>query len=67
MVYCHLATVGGSCFGGQAMEEKPVQSDSFVIRVWREEGYPSWRGWIQHARSGESESIRDLEVAFSLT
>ncbi|MDQ7029936.1 MAG: hypothetical protein Q9O62_09270 [Ardenticatenia bacterium] len=27
-------------------------SDSFVLRIWWEE--EGWRGWVQHATSGES-------------
>ena len=33
-----------------------VQRASFVLRIWWEEGVsgPVWRGWTQHAASGES-------------
>jgi hypothetical protein len=39
---------------------------SFVVRIWREEAdaaqdRASWRGWVQHTRSGDSVYIRDLE------
>jgi len=32
------------------------RSNSFVLRVWREEGARphEWRGWIQHAITGET-------------
>lgn len=32
------------------------QSNSFVVRIWWEKGrrHPVWRGWMQHAASGES-------------
>jgi hypothetical protein len=41
------------------------RSNSFVLRIWWEEGeeVPAWRGWVQHAASGESryfERVGDL-------
>jgi hypothetical protein len=38
------------------MSGEQRQSDSFVLRIWWEEGEasPVWRGWVQHATSGES-------------
>jgi hypothetical protein len=33
---------------------------SFVLRIWREEGRPGWKGWVQHARTGESLFVREL-------
>ena len=32
------------------------QSHAFVLRIWWEEGNesPVWRGWVQHAASGEA-------------
>jgi len=32
-------------------------SNSFVLRIWWEEGEepPVWRGWVQHAISGETQ------------
>jgi hypothetical protein len=32
------------------------QSHAFVLRIWWEEGNgaPVWRGWVQHAASGET-------------
>ena len=34
----------------------PGRRASFVLRIWWEEGDsgPVWRGWTQHAASGES-------------
>lgn len=29
----------------------PRDSDSFVVRICREEGRLGWHGWVQHARS----------------
>lgn len=40
------------------MKNEPGCRDSFVVRVWRETGSPEWRGWVQHARTGESAPIR---------
>ncbi|MFN2272731.1 MAG: hypothetical protein ACK2US_17950 [Anaerolineae bacterium] len=32
------------------------QSHAFVLRIWWEEGNgsPVWRGWVQHAASGDT-------------
>ncbi|RLC73656.1 MAG: hypothetical protein DRJ03_25720 [Chloroflexi bacterium] len=41
-------------------KERP-RSNSFVLRIWWEE--EGWRGWVQHAASGESryfERLADL-------
>ena len=38
---------------------------SFVLRLWREEGNSGWRGWVQHARSGDSAFIGELEELLS--
>lgn len=41
-------------------------SSSFVLRIWweeQEEETPSWRGWVQHAATGETrylDHISDL-------
>jgi hypothetical protein len=40
-------------------------SNSFVLRIWWEEGdaQPAWRGWVQHATTGEAryfECLADL-------
>ena len=34
---------------------------SFVVRVWREEGRPEWRGWVQHAGTRESTYVQSLD------
>ncbi len=40
---------------------------SFVVRIWWEQtsnsgaGHFIWRGWVQHARSGEASYVQDLE------
>jgi hypothetical protein len=44
---------------------------SFVIRIWWEEvgdspaATPLWRGWVQHARSGEAAYVQNLEALLS--
>jgi len=42
------------------MEKGITQRDSFVVRIWREQGQLDWRGWVQHIRTGESALVRDL-------
>ena len=49
----------------RSMAERRNQSNSFVLRIWWDEGnaQPIWRGWVQHARSGETryfERLADL-------
>ena len=43
------------------MPAQATHRHSFVVRIWREEGRPGWRGWVQHAGSGEATYVRDLE------
>ncbi len=52
--------------GRFAMAGNTARQESFIFRIWREEGQPDWRGWVQHARSGESIVIRSVAelVAF---
>jgi len=38
-----------------------TRRDSFVVRIWRERDQPGWQGWVQHAGTGESASVRELE------
>lgn len=38
-----------------------VVRHSFVVRIWREEDRPEWRGWVQHAGSGESAYVQGLD------
>lgn len=35
--------------------------DAFVVRIWRENGERSWQGWVQHAGTGESASVRRID------
>ena len=44
------------------MNSKRHLSNSFVLRIWWEEGNGDlvWRGWIQHAASGNSHGLRQL-------
>jgi hypothetical protein len=38
------------------------RSNSFVLRIWWEEGEasPVWRGWVQHAASGDARYFQRL-------
>ncbi len=36
------------------MPLESARRDSFVVRIWHEAGQTSWKGWVQHAGSGES-------------
>lgn len=44
---------------------------SFVVRIWWEDGNKlpgrerPWRGWVQHARSGEATYVHDLDTLLS--
>lgn len=38
-----------------------TQRDSFVVRIWRERDEPGWQGWVQHANTGESASVRRID------
>lgn len=40
------------------MKEAKSRSNSYIIRIWREEDKPGWKGWVQHARTGESAFIQ---------
>lgn len=42
------------------MREEPTQTDSFVLRIWRQRGQQGWRGWVQHARTGQSALIQGM-------
>lgn len=44
------------------MDDRQRRSDSFVIRIWWEEGdgVPTWRGWMQHAASGQTHYFQHL-------
>jgi hypothetical protein len=43
------------------MKEAKSQSNSYIIRIWREDDRPGWRGWVQHARTGESAYVHRLD------
>jgi hypothetical protein len=38
-----------------------IARHSFVVRIWREAGRAGWRGWVQHARTGESIPFEDVD------
>jgi hypothetical protein len=44
----------------------PETTATFVLRLWRETaaGDVRWRGRIEHVRSGENVSLRDLDEMF---
>ncbi|MBN1139899.1 MAG: hypothetical protein JXM73_25225 [Anaerolineae bacterium] len=42
-------------------KEARSHSNSYIIRIWREEGKPGWKGWVQHARTGESGFFQRLD------
>ena len=48
------------------MKKNSIHKDSFIVRIWREEGQIGWRGWIQHVHTGNSALAQNLEelVAF---
>lgn len=44
------------------MSERGHRSNSFVLRIWWEkDAQPLWRGWVQHAASGESHYFDRLD------
>jgi hypothetical protein len=44
------------------MERGATRSHSFVVRIWREgEDTADWRGWVQHAGTGEETYVHDLD------
>lgn len=43
------------------MREEPTQTDSFVLRIWRQRDQQDWRGWVQHTRTGESAVVQDMD------
>jgi hypothetical protein len=47
--------------GQTGQQDALVARNSFVVRIWREKGSAGWRGWVQHARTGESVPFQDLE------
>lgn len=42
------------------MTERPSSSNSFVLRIWWEDGQAEWRGWVQHAGSTHSRYFHHL-------
>jgi hypothetical protein len=46
----------------KAIQREPlVYRHSFVVRIWREVGLSKWRGWVQHACTGDAILIRELD------
>jgi hypothetical protein len=45
------------------MTQDASERHSFILRIWREGKVQEWKGWAQHANSGETilfRSIKDL-------
>ncbi len=42
------------------MIEARRRSDSFVLRIWWEEEERTWRGWVQHAGTGQITYVQSL-------
>lgn len=38
-----------------------TQRESFIVRIWWEQGQAEWKGWVQHIYSGDSASLQDLQ------
>jgi hypothetical protein len=38
-----------------------AQRESFVVRIWRENGQSEWKGWVQHVCSGDAIPLRNLQ------
>jgi hypothetical protein len=38
-----------------------TRRDSFVVRIWHERDKPGWQGWVQHADTGESALVHELD------
>ncbi|MBN1149330.1 MAG: hypothetical protein JXA78_18860 [Anaerolineales bacterium] len=36
------------------MTQDASDRHSFILRIWRETKNQEWKGWVQHANSGES-------------
>lgn len=38
-----------------------TRRDAFVVRICQERDKPGWQGWVQHADTGESAPVRELD------
>jgi hypothetical protein len=43
------------------MTEKANKTHSFILRVWRSGIGQEWKGWVQHADSGESLPLASMD------
>ncbi|HEY76369.1 MAG TPA: hypothetical protein G4O00_09340 [Thermoflexia bacterium] len=43
------------------MAEARGRGDSFILRIWWEEEKQRWRGWVQHAGTGQMTYVQNLE------
>ena len=37
------------------------KTGSFIVKIWIEEGEPSWRGSITHIATGEKRYVKELD------
>jgi hypothetical protein len=47
--------------GKQMMKDAKPHSNSYIVRIRREDDRPSWKGWVQHVRTGESVFFQRLD------
>ncbi|HNS50707.1 MAG TPA: hypothetical protein PKO09_05945 [Anaerolineae bacterium] len=40
---------------------RATRRDSFIVRIWCEGGRPGWKAWVQHAGTGESAMVQELD------
>lgn len=52
-------TPGGSQVPLAVRPSLPIRH-SFVVRIWQEEGRATWRGWVEHTRTGEAAFVQEL-------
>ena len=43
------------------MTDRQARRESFLVRIWQEQGQPVWKGWVQHVGSGESALLDNVE------
>jgi len=46
--------------GSSVVRHSFVVRHAFVVRIWREDDQAEWRGWVQHAPTGESTYVQDV-------
>lgn len=43
------------------MEKGTTHRDTFIIRIWRDEGKPGWTGRVQHVGTGQTALVQSLD------